>query len=411
MPGVTIDLVPVNEALIVPKAGYICERVPVRLSLTTGDVWENWVPGKGTLYQPSKQGLDKFFVAAGIKTHVSETEVTQRTDADGKPIWIWDAKYSGTYTAPSGIPVPMPGEYTYDVTYGGPRYLERYNNTIDDEVAKMLGYGKKRSAEQREAVLEKWISLTDEEQEFIRKKAQVIAERFCSDAAKFGAQRAETGARLRPVRTWFRVRNYTRDEIENGTFILYRTKVDHEAMREMLGDAGNRLVSLTEALLGRGISDPAVLTAVSQAYVQASLPEIIDKREEDEIALFKQPISKQTIIDISTYVGRVVPNLAPVDEEKLTPTIYAFLGIELEGDVIPPLREKISEGAGRSILKFYSMLATQGKDDPRREDWKLSCLEHIKSKTVWKGNILVAAEDPEQDDIDGEEAARQLFDL
>jgi len=390
-----INLMPQNEALVVPEMGYICERVEVYWDIEHGDVYQlgsKKVNGRWEkMYQPAKQGLDKLQIGGGIET--LDQDVQQIPDK-----WIWNGKWSGTYTTPTGISIPLKEDYSYDMTIGGPRWAKRKDSEIDSLVTKNTPELQAKNYPSKDEIADAWAAMPKEKREEIEARAENVATKFCVEGAQFGAQRAVTGARLRALRTYFEIRQYTESEVRNSHFVIYRTRIDHEAMKEIVGETGARLLSFAQVLKGAGIDDPKEIEALSRVLIEAETSKkewkTIQLQEDDvDEDPYLLPLTKVTLNGIRGKIVRLVPSLAPLSDRKLAPALGKFLDREYTDET--KLREAMNEGEGLSVLKFYSLLSEEGTDN--KDDWKRSCIRYIEEGVVWDGTILP---EPEPELID-----------
>jgi len=382
-----ICLMPQQDARIAPAIGYTIERVRVYWDVEHGDVYSmhskqidgQWVK----MYKPTKQGLNKLLMAGGIET------VDQSTSQRGD-LWIWDSKWKGRYTTPAGITIELEDEYTFDVTIGGPRWIKRREDEIDKLVKKEanLPWNAKD-----DVIIVARTKVSPERMSEISSIAESVATNFAVEAAQFGTQRAAAGARNRALRTYFEIREFTEKEIRDSYFEIYRTRVDHEAMREVLGDTGAKLLSFAQLLGNSGISDPKQIESLSRVLIEAEADmnrmknAQLQKDDIDEDP-YDVPLKKVTLNGIRGKVVRLAPSLAPLSDWVLAPALGKFLGREYTDET--KLREVMNEGEGLSILKFYSLLSEEGTDN--KDDWKRSCIRYIEERVVWDGTILPAQE-------------------
>ena len=258
-----VDLMQEADIAIVPAAGYVCERVPIRWYIEKNDVYKQGskkVDGKWIdLYAPSKTGLSKLLVGGGIKT--VECNIA-RVGND----WIWSGEWKGVYTTPAGIDIPLEGNYEYDVTIGGGRWCEKRSSEIAYMVKKQANNWRLN----KEGVARTFKDLPEEMQKDFREMAEEAATAYCEHEAMYGAQRAETGAMLRPIRVLFGIRsNYTEDEVRNTEFVIYRTRMDMAAMQEAIGPLGAQVASFVQVLKNAGVSDAAQITDLTKVFLEA----------------------------------------------------------------------------------------------------------------------------------------------
>jgi hypothetical protein len=247
----TISLMPENE-VVSGSPFHAVERVQVRFSANLdhdeiykcgGEYRSNeWTD----LYTMSKVGLEKLFVAGGIKEISSDTRRIENN--------VWFSSWKGKYTTPAGIEIDLSGDYEFDCRIGGTRYQEKRQQEIESRIKKMSG-NKNLNAD---GIYRALVALDSDKRQELEELADAAASRYVTQASITGAQRAQTGARLRALRAFFAIRQYTLKEIAESVFEIFRARVDYKGMQDLLGADGVRKLMLADFASQRGLSEGIV---------------------------------------------------------------------------------------------------------------------------------------------------------
>lgn len=188
------------------------------------------------VYALSKFALDKLMIAAGIEEVSSESH----RNGDARQ---WEAKFTGKYMRPDGTEVALPGSKEIDLTIGGTRWTDEKQKHLDYLLiaeGPRVGFKKYNYKEDKKdnyaiSVLAKLESANLERLKELRYIAEAKATRYVTQAAKFGLGLAETGARLRAVRSMMQIGTYTAKQLQEP-FIIYSSRFDWEKLQELLGE-------------------------------------------------------------------------------------------------------------------------------------------------------------------------------
>jgi len=196
----------------------------------------------GELFSPTDVGLRKFLVAGGIK------KLHYESRKEGQRIWV--AVYEGEYTLPNGDKQNLPGDYEFDTSVGGPRWLVKKQTEIFNHFRREAGGATDQDWVnlRDEICLDRWLDCTDEQRANIEKRAELRATMFVDQIAQYGRQRANTGSLDRALRKFFLIRSYSKKELAECCFHITRTKVDLELRRIGLGALESKIVEVTELL-------------------------------------------------------------------------------------------------------------------------------------------------------------------
>lgn len=229
----------------------------------------NWID----LYSLSKIALDRLMIAAGIE----ETDSTSRQVESN----VWYSKWAGRYTQPDGKTVPLSGEKEIDLRIGGTRWAERKASELDSllknegvkaGVFRKAGYSYKTTDKAAETVSTEHlvafqVSLSSERVAELEKIAEIKATRFVVQQAQFGLERAQTGARLRAVRTIMQLGQYTLEDLKTP-FVVIRSRYDIEKMQERIGPELLKDMLVAQAAQTLGLPDTVIAGLISAPSAQ-----------------------------------------------------------------------------------------------------------------------------------------------
>jgi len=279
--------------------GRIVSRSPVHV-ISQNDVWINTDPAAGEVYEIerrkinsrwvpvyalSKLALDKLLVAAGIKQKESVVEELRPN--------VWKAKFVGEWEQPDGTQIELEATKVIDLTIGGPRYTERYQKEVDNLLSK---YAADRGINRRQdETRDQWFGRVRyhlhkqdpdilDEIDFI---AAEVAKRTTQKAAQFGAELAETGAINRAIRTLLQIGTYTKEYLDNNPITVYRSQIDWEAARNLLGEEYTKSVIAGMVQQNLGVDSVEMLS--------------LDAPEEEEPSIWEATIQKEQELSIKAY--------------------------------------------------------------------------------------------------------------
>jgi len=193
------------------------------------------------MYGLSKKALDKLQQAGGIKDTTEECW-TKRVAPR-----IWLGHWSGVYVTPNGTPVPLTDEYEFDAEIGGTRWSEKRQAEIDKQLKSKDHLNNWRATQDQMETY--WVNMPEDGRQVIIAIAELRADKYVTQAAQYGAQRAMTGARDRAIRRYFQVGTYPKKTLDVCEFQIIRTRYDFERMAESLGENGAQAMQL--ALLAK----------------------------------------------------------------------------------------------------------------------------------------------------------------
>lgn len=238
------------------------------------DKWEN-------LYTPTKIGLDKLMIAAGVVEIEAHSERIESR--------IWSARWSGEYEQPDGKIQPLSDGKEMDLSIGGTRWEKKREIELDKLLKKhgvKIGkfrvgqYGNYMNKATKKKVTDDdlislLIDLPEEQHARFERIAEEKASRFVRQSAQFGLELAQTGARLRAVRSIMQIGQYTAKQLEEP-FECVRSQRDMERMREDLGP--ERLIKLLAAQSASAFG----LDADETVKLLFSGPEKVELEDADE---------------------------------------------------------------------------------------------------------------------------------
>lgn len=330
----------------------------------------NWVD----TYALAKIALDRLMVAAGIE----ETNSTSRLTQDN----VWYSRWEGRYTQPDGKTVPLSGEKEIDLRVGGTRWQERKVSELDSllkeegvalgRFAKTgKGYVVDGSWVKQEHLIQLQASLSAERLEMLDRMAGMRATRFVVQQAQFGLERAQTGARLRAVRTIMQLGQYTLKDLKTP-FVVIRSRYDIDKMQEQLGPELLKEMLLAQAAKMLGLSD-AVVSGLLSAPQKPKQPDGESAREAAGEMAYDELEASEDISDTSPgrdgQVEQEIPDRstadpfdAPVEDSLLA--VLARLAAETEfaslGGAVGYVLHKqdISHGDGLVMHWFFENVLT-----------------------------------------------------
>ena len=302
--------------------GIICEDIYVTIDPNPqqSEVYKSGWRSGSDMYSLTDVGLRKFLLAGNVKT------LSYESRKEGPLIWV--ALFEGEYMLPNGSPQNLPGEYEFDATEGGPRWLVRKDTEIHSLVTKMEKQKRnvKKLFLKDDEFFDLWMALDDDIKQNITQKAKYAATKFTNQAAQFGRQRAQTGAMDRALRKFFLIRSYTMKELQSSAFHLTRTTVNYELMKTGLGILEAKLLQTADLMLGRGLPEGIVGDVIK----------LIAEGERD-----KQIASQPGGFFIDEDDADVVVPPAPADPEQAR--LYEI-----------PAETETRGGAMQSMLKYYN---------------------------------------------------------
>lgn len=259
------------------------------------------------LYGIAKVGLERLMIAAGIEETSSDSHVSKER--------VWQSKWTGKYVQPDGKEIPLSGEKELDLRVGGTRWDQRVTKDLDN-LLKAEGAGTGAFVKSGSGYKVKggtWVkdkdiilfslSLPPERAEEIQKVAEAQATRYVRQAAQFGLELAQTGARHRAIRAIMQIGQYTKVQLQED-FIVIRSRFDMAAMQEQLGPVMVKNMLAAQAGAALGLSD-----SVIQGLLSAPTPtETVDV--EAEVAINGEPL-----MEFEEYVEQVFGGEGAVESE------------------------------------------------------------------------------------------------
>lgn len=340
-----ISLMPSMAMSVIQSPTHVSELVSVVVSsdVHNGEIYEQggfyegekWVKQ----YTFTRKALDKLQVAGGIREVPDECwtrEIRPR---------VWESRWSGIYTTPTGIEIHLIDEYTFDVAVGGTRWEERKSQEVANACKKLTNNWKLKA----EGIERKFLSLTDEQRSEITLLAEAIATRYVRQAAQFGHQRARTGARLRAMRTYFNIGRYTLDTIANSVFGITRTRYDFAKVAETIGSESAKVLEFGRLALEAGldIEQLARVRLMLEGGPQQLEPVEEDQIIEAEVSIIDKPVVEasdnpfaieyieETLVKAQEALAKILGGAAPRD--ALWKSIKKYLGAKdeyTEGDIL-----------------------------------------------------------------------------
>jgi hypothetical protein len=363
-------------------------RVPVFLSpdpleghvykCGSAKVGDNWV----NLFTPTKVGLEMLMHAAGIEELHAHAERTAER--------IWYSKWTGEYEQPDGKRVPLSGEKEIDLRVHGTRWDKKRQDEWDALVGKrgvaagrfttkwgrfFIAGTSNRTKVSEGDLLDVFFGLDEEVMERVNRTADDKATRFVQQSAQFGLELAETGARLRAVRSIMQIGQYTAEQLKDG-FIVVRAMWDMDRMSADLGREGmlalmtaqfskSMGLELSEGFITGLISAPEpeppeesrengvpeTVEGMFEEIEEATEVEGEDPQDEDvpmpEEMLFEMPIQKETIEFIERHYGAAkFPNVG-----GMLGYIFDKTGLKVK---------KLTEGEGLLVWEFITRVSELG---------------------------------------------------
>lgn len=197
------------------------------------------------LYSPSKQGLSKFMLEAGVVEVNYQSEMPYGVDQ-----WCWRGQWQGKYTLPSGQEVLLTGDSEFDVRLGvSPRWFEKRQTEIERQVKKATDNWRLDA----EGVIRVLANMDSNAKAEIVAIAEEKANQYCIELAQYGRQRAQTGAQLRPIRAFFQIGTYTEWELTHCAFHIQRAVRDYKLAELEMGHLAAQLMETTAALQRSGV--------------------------------------------------------------------------------------------------------------------------------------------------------------
>lgn len=300
------------------------------------------------LYAIAKVGIDRLMNAAGIEELSSKTEKTDER--------VWVAEFTGKYVRPDGTEVKLTGTKEVDLAIGSPRWEAEYGkhmvSLLYEEAPK---FDVKQAGRWEDVAIEVQRRMERDNPERLGELnyiADAKATHAINNAAKFGRELAETGARLRAVRSIMQIGTYLKEELEEP-FIIYSARFDWDKMQAMLPASSVQKLMTAHVAKTLGIDLDKVV----------QIPDSVEEREEGAVidVDFTEVASEEVPEAGETIVEQPEVQEDPASQEELE-RVLGDLGKSLEEVTKSVFGEEMSEvdnNQAEIIIQYVGILTDQ----------------------------------------------------